>query len=70
MLNNRVYRGEAVQKGKAYPGEDDAIIDERLGSGHGRRQAVIAKADYPQFGLAPLNASEQAVFGQRGGLFS
>jgi DNA invertase Pin-like site-specific DNA recombinase len=26
VLNNRVYRGEAVHKGKAYPGEHDAII--------------------------------------------
>jgi len=30
LLNNRVYRGEAVHKGKAYPGEHDAIIDEAL----------------------------------------
>jgi len=27
LLNNRVYRGEAVHKGKAYPGEHEAIID-------------------------------------------
>ena len=26
LLNNRVYRGEAVHKGKAYPGEHDDII--------------------------------------------
>ena len=30
LLNNRVYRGEAVHKGTAYPGEHDAIIDARL----------------------------------------
>jgi hypothetical protein len=30
LLNNRVYRGEAVHKGKADPGEHDAIIDEAL----------------------------------------
>jgi DNA invertase Pin-like site-specific DNA recombinase len=30
LLNNRVYRGEAVHKGKAYPGEHDAIIDNDL----------------------------------------
>ena len=30
LLNNRVYRGEAVHKGKAYPGEHDAIIDDDL----------------------------------------
>ena len=30
LLQNRVYRGEAVHKGKAYPGEHDAIIDEAL----------------------------------------
>jgi hypothetical protein len=30
VLNNRVYRGEALHKGKAYPGERDAIIDADL----------------------------------------
>ncbi|TDL84329.1 recombinase family protein [Palleronia sediminis] len=30
LLNNRVYRGEAVHKGKAYPGEHDAIIENDL----------------------------------------
>jgi site-specific DNA recombinase len=30
LLNNRVYRGEAVHKGKAYTGEHKAIIDTRL----------------------------------------
>ena len=30
LLNNRVYRGEAVHKGTAYPGEHDAIIDQEL----------------------------------------
>ncbi|WP_164745029.1 recombinase family protein, partial [Alexandriicola marinus] len=30
LLKNRVYRGEAVHKGTAYPGEHDAIIDEAL----------------------------------------
>ena len=30
VLNNRVYRGDAVHKGKAYPGEHAAIIDQRL----------------------------------------
>jgi len=30
LLNNRVYRGEAVHKGKAYPGEHAAIIDAEL----------------------------------------
>ncbi len=30
LLNNRVYRGEAVHKGKSYPGEHEAIIDARL----------------------------------------
>ena len=30
LLNNRVYRGEAVHKGKAYPGEHDDIIKARL----------------------------------------
>jgi DNA invertase Pin-like site-specific DNA recombinase len=30
LLNNRVYRGDAVHKGVAYPGEHDAIVDARL----------------------------------------
>ncbi len=30
VLVNRVYRGDAVHKGKAYPGEHQAIIDEQL----------------------------------------
>lgn len=30
LLKNRVYRGEAVHKGTAYPGEHDAIIDDDL----------------------------------------
>jgi len=30
LLNNRVFRGEAVHKGKSYPGEHVAIIDPRL----------------------------------------
>ena len=30
LLNNRVYRGEALHKGKAYPGEHDAIIEADL----------------------------------------
>jgi site-specific DNA recombinase len=29
LLNNRVYLGEAVHKGVAYPGEHDAVIDRR-----------------------------------------
>ncbi len=30
LLNNRVYRGEAVHKGKVYPGEHDAILSDAL----------------------------------------
>lgn len=30
LLKNRVYRGDAVHKGTAYPGEHDAIIDDNL----------------------------------------
>jgi site-specific DNA recombinase len=30
LLRNRVYRGEAVHKGVAHPGEHEAIIDEDL----------------------------------------
>ncbi len=32
MLSNRVYRGEIVHKGNAFPGEHPAIIDEALWS--------------------------------------
>ena len=32
MLQNRIYRGEIVHKDKSYPGEHDAIVDERLWS--------------------------------------
>ena len=30
LLNNRVYLGEAVHKGTAYPGEHEAIVDRKL----------------------------------------
>lgn len=30
LLNNRVYRGESLHKGTAYPGEHEAIIDDGL----------------------------------------
>jgi DNA invertase Pin-like site-specific DNA recombinase len=30
MLKNRIYRGEIVHKGKAFPGEHEAIVDEEL----------------------------------------
>ena len=30
VLMNRVYRGDAIHKGKAYPGEHQAIIDQQL----------------------------------------
>jgi DNA invertase Pin-like site-specific DNA recombinase len=30
LINNRVYRGEALHKGKSYPGEHRAIVDEDL----------------------------------------
>ena len=30
VLRNRVYRGEAVHKGKAYPGEHDAIVTDKV----------------------------------------
>ena len=39
LLNNRVYRGEAVHKGKAYPGEHEAIVDSDL---YQAAQAVLA----------------------------
>jgi len=32
ILQNRLYRGEIVHKGKPYPGQHDAIIDEELWS--------------------------------------
>ncbi len=39
LLNNRVYRGEAVHKGKAYQGEHDAIVDNDL---YQAAQSVLA----------------------------
>jgi DNA invertase Pin-like site-specific DNA recombinase len=30
MLQNRIYRGEIVHRGKSYPGEHEAIVDEAL----------------------------------------
>ena len=30
LLNNRIYLGEAVHKGTAYPGEHEAIISQAL----------------------------------------
>ncbi len=32
MLQNRIYRGETVHKGKSYPGEHNAIVDDALWS--------------------------------------
>ncbi|HVV79078.1 MAG TPA: recombinase family protein [Pseudolabrys sp.] len=40
MLQNRTYRGEATHKGKAYPGEHKAIVDEALWSSV---QALLAQ---------------------------
>ena len=41
LLNNRVYLGEAVHKGTAYPGEHEAIIDRtRFGTGCTRSSAT------------------------------
>jgi hypothetical protein len=37
MLQNRIYRGEIVHKGTAYPGEHASIIDEDLWSSVQRR---------------------------------
>ena len=47
LLNNRVYVGEAVHKGTAYPGEHEAIIDRRpVGQGP-RHPAARARAAAP-----------------------
>jgi site-specific DNA recombinase len=40
MLRNRIYRGEIVHKGKGYPGEHEAIIDETLWS---NVQAILSE---------------------------
>ena len=40
LLNNRVYVGEAVHKGTAYPGEHEAIIDRELWD---RVHAILAE---------------------------
>ena len=37
VLANRVYLGEAVHKGVAYPGEHAAIIDQRTWDGRERK---------------------------------
>jgi site-specific DNA recombinase len=54
LLNNRVYIGEAVHKGKSYPGEHDAILDKRLWdqvhsilSKDSRQRANFARAETP-----------------------
>jgi DNA invertase Pin-like site-specific DNA recombinase len=40
MLQNRIYRGEITHKGKAYPGEHKAIVDEALWD---KVQSILAK---------------------------
>ena len=40
MLQNRMYRGEITYKGKSYPGEHPAIIDQPLWD---EVQAVLAQ---------------------------
>jgi len=40
MLQNRIYRGEIVHKGKSYPGEHEAIVDETLWN---NVQAILAQ---------------------------
>ena len=50
LLNNRVYIGEAVHKGMAYPGEHQAIIDRALWDRvHAvlRREPAEARRQYP-----------------------
>jgi hypothetical protein len=47
VLANRVYLGEAVHKGIAYPGEHAAIVDPRAGD---KAHAVMAE---PAHGAAP-----------------
>ena len=40
MLQNRIYRGEIVHRGKSYPGEHEAIVDEALWN---NVQAILAQ---------------------------
>src|SRR5215510_6336743 len=40
MLQNRIYRGEIVHRGKSYPGEHEAIVDEALWT---NVQAILAQ---------------------------
>jgi site-specific DNA recombinase len=40
MLQNRIYRGEIMHKGDAYPGEHPAIVDEALWD---KVQAILAE---------------------------
>jgi site-specific DNA recombinase len=41
LLNNRVYRGDAMHKGTAYPGEHQAIINDEL---WGRAHAILGES--------------------------
>jgi site-specific DNA recombinase len=56
LLNNRVYIGEAVHKGEAYPGEHEAIISadlwQRAPRHHGREPAHARQPD-PTVGTVP-----------------
>ena len=49
LLNNRVYIGQAVHKGTAYPGEHRAIVSQGLGQGsrHPCRQSPSARSANP-----------------------
>lgn len=54
LLNNRVYIGDAVHKGTAYPGEHEPIIDKKLWDeahailkGNARKRAGQARAQTP-----------------------
>jgi site-specific DNA recombinase len=54
ILNNRVYLGEAVHKGKSYPGEHDGIINKRLWdkvhsiiSSDSRKRGNVTRAETP-----------------------
>ena len=70
LLNNRVYIGEAVHKGKSYPGEHAAIIDRALWD---KVHAILAES--PRKRAAQTRAQTPALlkgllFGPGGAAFS
>ena len=67
MLQNCIYRGETVHKGKSYPGEHEAIVDEALwnavqatltGDPVGSRRWGLASKEAKPVGWHPIRCRE------------